>query len=187
MNSPAGIFAYFARGLITRPSGIQSRLPPYRHGLGCCFDNDLLRFFATSNSSPALPRKTLTHARSSLTDDIAVSFPLGLYIPSLLSSSCSVIIITKQKEGEKRRSLPKRFERDNNIKTRYRGTARGLYYTANTTAKFRSDPSSEEKAEFINWPDSLRYLQAVIFFRPKKNLGDRDDVYNDAYIHIIII
>lgn len=114
MNSPAGIFAYFARGLITRPSGIQSRLPPYRHGLGCCFDNDLLRFFATSNSSPALPRKTLTHARSSLTDDIAVSFPLGLYIPSLLSSSCSVIIIIKQKEGEKIRSFPKRFERDNN-------------------------------------------------------------------------
>lgn len=117
MNSPAGIFAYFARGLITRPSGIQSHLPPYRHSLGCCFDNDLLRFFTTSNSSPALPRKTLTHARSSLTDDIAVSFPLGLYIPSLLlSSSCSVIIIIiiKQKEGEKIRSFPKRFERDNN-------------------------------------------------------------------------
>jgi len=34
MNSPAGIFAYFARGLITRPSGIQSRLPPHRRGLG---------------------------------------------------------------------------------------------------------------------------------------------------------
>jgi len=186
MNSPAGIFAYFARGLITRPSGIQSRLPPYRGGLGCCFDNDLLRFFATSNSSPALPRKTLTHARSSLTDDIAGSFPLGLYIPSLLSSSCSVIIITKQKEGEKRRSFPKRFERDNN-KNEIQRNSVGFILYGKHDRKISLGPFVGGKSRIYQLTRLVKIFTGGDFFPAEiKSRGSQRRIYNDAYIYIII-
>lgn len=74
MNSPAGIFAYFARGLITRPSGIQSRLPPCHHGLGIASPRAAAVLITISSAFSPLPihhplfhvrlAHTHTHARA---------------------------------------------------------------------------------------------------------------------------